>query len=57
MVENANAIPPYWPAKIIDIVIINDNIQPMQWHISFYNQKVEAETLSFPKGILATIYI
>ena len=25
----------------------------MEWHISFYNQKVEAETLSFPKGILA----
>ena len=25
----------------------------MKWHISFYNQKVEAETLSFPKGILA----
>ena len=25
----------------------------MEWHISFYNKKVEAETLSFPKGILA----
>ncbi len=25
----------------------------MEWHISFYNQKVEVETLSFPKGILA----
>jgi len=25
----------------------------MEWHISFYNQKVETETLSFPKGILA----
>lgn len=25
----------------------------MEWNISFYNQKVEAETLSFPKGILA----
>jgi len=25
----------------------------MEWHISFYNQKVESETLSFPKGILA----
>ncbi|WP_174483466.1 type II toxin-antitoxin system RelE/ParE family toxin [methanotrophic endosymbiont of Bathymodiolus puteoserpentis (Logatchev)] len=25
----------------------------MQWHISFYNQKVETETLTFPKGILA----
>lgn len=25
----------------------------MEWHISFYNQKVEAETLSFPKGVLA----
>ena len=25
----------------------------MEWHISFYNHKVEAETLSFPKGILA----
>ena len=25
----------------------------MKWHISFYNQKVETETLLFPKGILA----
>jgi len=25
----------------------------MEWNISFYNQKVESETLSFPKGILA----
>jgi len=25
----------------------------MEWHVSFYNQKVEAETLSFPNGILA----
>lgn len=25
----------------------------MEWHISFYNHKVESETLSFPKGILA----
>ncbi len=25
----------------------------MEWHISFYNNKVESETLSFPKGILA----
>ena len=25
----------------------------MNWHISFYNHKVEAETLSFPPGILA----
>ena len=24
----------------------------MEWHISFYNHKVEIETLSFPKGIL-----
>ena len=25
----------------------------MEWHISFYNQKVEDETLAFPEGILA----
>jgi phage-related protein len=25
----------------------------MDWQISFYNQKVESETLSFPAGILA----
>ncbi len=25
----------------------------MKWQITFYNHKVEAETLSFPKGILA----
>lgn len=25
----------------------------MKWHITFYNQKVEAQILSFPKGILA----
>ena len=24
----------------------------MEWHISFYNHKVEKETLSFPQGIL-----
>ena len=24
-----------------------------EWHISFYNQKVETETLNFPEGILA----
>jgi len=25
----------------------------MKWRITFYNQKVESETSSFPKGILA----
>lgn len=25
----------------------------MEWKLSFYNQRVEEETLSFPKGILA----
>ena len=25
----------------------------MKWHITFYNNKVEAETMSFPPGILA----
>ena len=25
----------------------------MSWKITFFNQKVEADTLSFPKGILA----
>ncbi len=25
----------------------------MEWFITFYNEKVEAETLSFPPGILA----
>lgn len=25
----------------------------MNWHISFYNKKVESKTLSFPAGILA----
>lgn len=25
----------------------------MKWHITFYNPKVEAQILSFPKGILA----
>ena len=27
----------------------------MDWHVTFYNQKVEDETLSFPKGILANL--
>lgn len=26
----------------------------MNWHITFYNEKVEKKTLSFPKGILAS---
>jgi len=25
----------------------------MKWRITFYNQKVESETLKFPEGILA----
>ncbi len=25
----------------------------MNWHVIFYNEKVEKKTLSFPKGILA----
>ncbi len=25
----------------------------MKWHIIFYNQEVESETLTFPKGVLA----
>ena len=25
----------------------------MEWNVSFFNNKVESETLSFPKGILA----
>jgi phage-related protein len=25
----------------------------MKWHITFYNEKVEQETLNFPPGILA----
>ncbi len=25
----------------------------MEWHLSFFNKKVESETLSFPAGILA----
>ena len=25
----------------------------MDWHLSFFNKKVESETLSFPAGILA----
>lgn len=25
----------------------------MKWHITFYNEKVEQETLNFPSGILA----
>jgi len=25
----------------------------MNWHVTFYNEKVEEKTLSFPKGILA----
>jgi phage-related protein len=25
----------------------------MNWHVTFYNEKVEKKTLSFPKGILA----
>ena len=27
----------------------------MDWHVTFYNEKVEDETLSFPKGILANL--
>ncbi len=30
----------------------------MNWHITFYNEKIEKKTLSFPKGILANfLYI
>jgi len=25
----------------------------MNWHVTFYNEKVEKKTLAFPKGILA----
>ena len=25
----------------------------MNWHVTFYNEKVEKKTLSFPRGILA----
>lgn len=28
-------------------------ITPMNWKITFYNTRVEAQTLDFPKGILA----
>ncbi len=27
----------------------------MYWHVTFYNEKVEEETISFPKGILANL--
>ncbi len=27
----------------------------MGWHVTFYNEKVEDKTLSFPKGILANL--
>jgi hypothetical protein len=27
----------------------------MDWHVTFYNEKVEDEALSFPKGILANL--
>lgn len=27
----------------------------MGWHVTFYNERVENETLSFPKGILANL--
>ncbi|ODS30181.1 MAG: hypothetical protein SCARUB_04714 [Candidatus Scalindua rubra] len=27
----------------------------MDWHVTFYNEKVEDETFSFPKGILANL--
>ncbi len=27
----------------------------MDWHVTFYNEKVEEQTLSFPKGILANL--
>ena len=27
----------------------------MNWHVTFYNEKVEEQTLSFPKGILANL--
>ena len=27
----------------------------MDWHVTFYNEKVEDETLFFPKGILANL--
>ena len=37
------------------MVIINDNIQSTTWRITFFNEKVEEETLSFPVGILANL--
>ncbi len=27
----------------------------MEWHVTFYSEKVENKTLSFPKGILANL--
>ena len=30
-----------------------DNPHSMKWQVTFYNEKVEEETLGFPKGILA----
>ena len=34
-------------------VIKRDNLHSMKWQVTFYNEKVEEETLGFPKGILA----
>ena len=34
-------------------VIKRDNLHSMKWQVTFYNEKVEEETLGFPKSILA----
>ena len=34
-------------------VIKRDNLHSMKWQVTFYNEKLEEETLGFPKGILA----
>jgi phage-related protein len=34
---------------------MDDNLCAMKWTITFYNSRVESETLAFPKGILANL--
>ena len=44
-----------WNFSNLTLVIINNNLIAMKWTITFYNEKVESETLAFPKGILANL--
>ena len=63
-VDNASLLPAQDPtsAELYHQVIVYDNftvsaeiLLPMDWKVTFYNEKVEGEALALPPGILASL--